>query len=354
MTCDDEDSLDRRAVMAVWRRTLAPAPVRWMYAGMDLLNEKSAWSFAVALALLGNALQFGAFGLFLQLNQRAPSPWGIFLVSMEMLVLTGFGRFLMRRYGAQAQALPWKDVGDYRGQGAIYLRPFAHDGEIGRPVLDGFVFESMYFNAWTTESALVGAVEGVRPVFAVHDPRRQMADLGAHRVSVSADWKPAVSAMMQAAEMVIVRIPDSAAMEGTVWEVETALETVPSERLLFLFPEVGAGQPSAAWELLRSLPSFRKRFPDAEYPGARFGWIEDGRRLAFSDGWPRATVREFRNALLPFLRRFDASLGRMTMWHALFSWILSWKPMATAASLFLGVMLSVGVVQLNDLLRNVE
>lgn len=331
--------------MAVWRRTLAPAPVRWFYAAWDGIRGKAGWLWFCALALLGNALQFGAFGLFLQLNQRSPSFRDILVVSLEILVLTGIGRFLMRRYGAKVQALKANDVSDFRGNAAIYLRPFAHDGEIGPPVLDGFVFESMFFNAWTTESALVRAVEKVRPVFAVRDPRRPGPDLGAHRVSVSDDWKTSVLAMMDEAEIVILRVPDSADTVGTLWEIEQAVKRVPSEKLLFMFPGMGTSQTARAWDILRSVPGFERRFPGVEFPGARFAWIESGDRIVFSDGLPRASVREFRNALHPFLRRFDPSLGTMAAWESAYSWILSWRSIATVTSMVSGIILGVGMAR---------
>ena len=98
----------------------------------------------------------------------------------------------------------------------------------------------------TTESAIpLGAVQTIEmrlarafwdmgPVISIGRPGERLPELGTSRIYVADDvWQRAVQHFLEQAAAVVILVGRST---GVTWEIQTALATVPREKLLFAFP----------------------------------------------------------------------------------------------------------------------
>lgn len=89
------------------------------------------------------------------------------------------------------------------------------------------------------EEVLTEALRGVGPVFAVGEPGTSLPLPGASRMTLEDHaWQARVRKLMDDSALVVLRIGFS---EGVLWEVETAVATVPPERLLLFCPRYLSG-----------------------------------------------------------------------------------------------------------------
>lgn len=101
------------------------------------------------------------------------------------------------------------------------------------------------------ETRLVPALERIGPVLAIGRPGERLTVPGAARLYVGDDdWKRVALGLMRQARLVVVRADAGLAGTGLAWEVSTAREAVPPDRLAVWLPR----RPDAqALEKLRAL-----------------------------------------------------------------------------------------------------
>jgi hypothetical protein len=81
---------------------------------------------------------------------------------------------------------------------------------------------------------LTRAFRDVGPVISIGRPGERLPELGTSRIYVANDaWQRAVQYFLEQAAAVVVLVGRST---GVTWEIQTALATVPREKLLFAFP----------------------------------------------------------------------------------------------------------------------
>lgn len=111
----------------------------------------------------------------------------------------------------------------------LYLRSFNDDGV---PDLTSSVIP--FGPRQTIETRLSRVFRGIGPVVSIGRPGERLPEVGANRFYVSDnDWQRAVLYFIDRAAAVIIMIGRS---KGVAWEIDTALRTVPRERLLLMFP----------------------------------------------------------------------------------------------------------------------
>jgi hypothetical protein len=111
----------------------------------------------------------------------------------------------------------------------LLLRSFGDD-----LLLDIGVTDPKLYGSLTQEIKLVGTLNKIGPVIAIGRPGEKFPTLGAARFYVPNDqWRTAVEYFMRQAAVVVFIMGQS---PGVLWEVETALQICPIEKLLFFFP----------------------------------------------------------------------------------------------------------------------
>ena len=124
----------------------------------------------------------------------------------------------------------------------LYLRPFSKDGSLGsiNPLI-----ALLHFLPWIKhlyrrqriEEALTRYLWRIGPVVAIGRPRERLPELGAVRMYVSdANWQSEVISLMAKCRIVLFRIGST---EGLRWELETAINQVSPEKILFFLDNPG-------------------------------------------------------------------------------------------------------------------
>jgi hypothetical protein len=122
----------------------------------------------------------------------------------------------------------------------LYLRSFRDDSP--DPVMNPGVQLPI---VTTEEEQLAGVLGEIGRFIAIGNPREQLPQLGATRMYVDdAEWKHRVRDLMSEARIILFRA--GAGSDGFWWEVETAVQLVKPERLLFLVPS-----DEREWEVFR-------------------------------------------------------------------------------------------------------
>lgn len=149
------------------------------------------------------------FGLAYQTSQFLLRPLVFWLIPFVAAPLVLLARRLMAKSG---EAILAKDP----RPPIIYLRPFGYDGEKFEPLVSK-------------------AVQKWGPMIAVGKPRERFATLGASRTYVlDADWQTHVKTRLSSCQLVILRVGKG---EGFRWEVKTAFDILPLQKIVFFFPE---------------------------------------------------------------------------------------------------------------------
>lgn len=118
------------------------------------------------------------------------------------------------------------NINDIKGPFVLYLRSFKDDA-ITRKSFS-------FYDIRNEEEVLVEVVSDIAPVYAIGDPSDKKMPLGASRIYVDdAHWKQVVTEMMNRAVVVVLRLGGT---ESFWWEVETALDSIPVNKLLFVVP----------------------------------------------------------------------------------------------------------------------
>jgi len=155
------------------------------------------------------------------------------LVSLLLYVLLLAGILVARRLFKIGLALRRPDAIELlaidRRAPILYLRSFDDDAV---PDQTGAVIP--FGPQQTIEMRLVEAFAALGPVVSIGRPGERLPELGANRFYVSDDdWQQAVRYFLERAAAVIILVGRSM---GVAWEIETALHTVPRQKLLFVFP----------------------------------------------------------------------------------------------------------------------
>jgi hypothetical protein len=132
----------------------------------------------------------------------------------------------------------------------IYLRAFHSDDIMSRR-------GTLRFSVQSEEEQLVESLKEIGPVYAIGKPGEMLPLLGAARVYIEdAVWQEEVKRWFQKATLVVVRLSPFPSA-GVQWELETCLNVVLRERLVFLIPK-GVDQLDWFNEILlkQSLPTF--------------------------------------------------------------------------------------------------
>ena len=118
------------------------------------------------------------------------------------------------------------DIKEIKGPFVLYLRSFKDDAVTRKKV--------SFSDIRSEEEMVVEMMSDIAPVYAIGDPKDKKMPLGASRIYVDDEhWKDVVTQMMQRAEVVVLRL---GATDSFWWEVETALESIPLGKLLFVIP----------------------------------------------------------------------------------------------------------------------
>ena len=110
----------------------------------------------------------------------------------------------------------------------LYLRSFIDDKTTKKRI-------SFFNDVRTEEEVLVDVLSDIAPVYAIGDPRDKRMPLGASRIYVDDEhWKSTVIDMMNKAAVVVLRLGKT---DSFWWEVETAVKSIPLEKVMFVVPE---------------------------------------------------------------------------------------------------------------------
>jgi hypothetical protein len=116
----------------------------------------------------------------------------------------------------------------------LYLRSFSDD-EIMAETPTTYDFRGVHLPRLSTEEEhLEKAVSDIGPFVAIANPNEDLPQLGAARIKADENsWRNTVKDLMRKSQLVIFRVGEGL---NLWWEIETALEVVKRERLLFLIP----------------------------------------------------------------------------------------------------------------------
>lgn len=110
----------------------------------------------------------------------------------------------------------------------LYLRSFIDDKVTKKRI-------SFINDIRSEEEVLVSVLSDIAPVYAIGDPKDKKMPLGASRVYVDDEhWKPTVIDMMNRAVVVVLRLGKT---DSFWWEVETAVTSIPLDKVIFVVPE---------------------------------------------------------------------------------------------------------------------
>jgi hypothetical protein len=201
-------------------------------AGMDIVSRIQLWPDAVlgflALSILIGGFRLAAIRLLREGGKRGARPAKAVLATDDrpfFLLLRSFADD-----GAGMDAIPHPT----NVQGALYL---------------------------TNEQQLVASLQNLGPVVAIGRPGEGLPEPGAARLYVETDaetWKTQVQALMARAGVVVIRCGNS---PGLMWELQTAVGSVPPERLLLWL--IFGGDREADWRAFcaRAQPVFASPLP---------------------------------------------------------------------------------------------
>lgn len=253
------------------------------------------------------AFALGLF-LFVSLAQgRAVSSLDWVLLIMTLGMAFGVGTMAYHT-GKGLGALPAEAVlsSDPRPP-ILYLRSFlADEPTLQTPRSSSSVF-GLGLEMATEEEQLVEVLKPIGPLVAIGKPGESIAVPGAARLYLSdAEWQSKVLDLMSRAQLVVLRAGPT---PGFWWELQTALQTVPPERILLLLldfdrTEYQAFQQEAARHLRFPLPD-----PESSVP----------RLIHFQGDWtPQAEILAprllglpaWRQALAPVMKKLGLVLKR--------------------------------------------
>lgn len=192
--------------------------------GGGLAANGVVWSvIQLILIFSGSRAQLPGQGLLLPLAIMAV-PLGIWLS------IYGFSEGpRLRDLGRRLQARDGRTSLDWRKEEPVLLLRSFEDEQIPDPrPID--LWQRRY------EESLVRVLSQLGPVVAIGRPGDDLSFGGAARLFVAdVHWRQAVEWLMDRARTVVIIVGRS---EGLWWEIQTALNVLPRERLLFFFPYV--------------------------------------------------------------------------------------------------------------------
>ena len=188
----------------------------------------------------------------------------------------------------------------------LYLRSFEHD-ELAEPsdirplnsdplsgALSGVMIgllSSAEGAASTQEERLTRYMRRHGPFVAIGDPRDDLPDLGAARLYVDdkTNWKSEVLSLMNKARLVIIR---PGLGDGLRWELDRAIQVVPSERVMFWLPgnSDDRSQIPESYEQLKGQLAACVTSPLPK-------WIEKKPCLCFGSGWTSPHFKRLQDVL---------------------------------------------------------
>lgn len=149
----------------------------------------------------------------------------IILLVISVVLFAFFSSLAHRLSKKKKDTLHTSDIND---PFVLYLRSFKDDRTTRKTT-------SLVSDLKTEEETLVDVLSDIAPVYAIGDPTDKKMPLGASRVYVDdSHWKSTVTELMKRAVVVVLRLGET---DSFWWEVETALKTIPVDRLLFIIPQ---------------------------------------------------------------------------------------------------------------------
>ena len=218
-----------------------------------------------------------------------PRLYGWYLVFAVILVVGFFGGVWLVALARRLRVRPADTVlAEASRPLVLFLRSFDDDDLIDptpRIIPLGDFFPYRY------EESLCAALEPVAPAVSIGRPGNKIAQLGGARFFVpDRAWRDAVGYLRRRAAVVVLVIGRT---EGLWWEVETSMQQVPPERILFFFPFVEhAERRRNVWQ--RVFKFHPSRMPFSSRAFARMEAERQARYALF-----RERVQPFCSAPLP-------------------------------------------------------
>lgn len=147
------------------------------------------------------------------------------VLAILFLVLCIYFYSLYHRLGKKKKDVFDKD--SIKAPFVLYLRSFIDDKKTRKRI--------SFNDIRTEEEVLVDVMSDIAPVYAIGDPKDKKMPLGASRIYVDDDhWKSTVVDMMNKAAVVVLRLGKT---DSFWWEVETAVKSIPLDKVMFVVPE---------------------------------------------------------------------------------------------------------------------
>lgn len=184
-----------------------------MFLGINTSTE-------IAIALEGTHEYFNAK------YQLIGQDIGIIIIIIVNIILFSFFYSLYHRLNKRKKDIFDKDK--IKAPFVLYLRSFIDDKTTKKRI-------SFMNDVRSEEEVLVDVLSDIAPVYAIGDPKDKKMPLGASRIYVDDEhWKSTVIDMMNRASVVVLRLGKT---DSFWWEVETAVKSIPLEKLMFVVPE---------------------------------------------------------------------------------------------------------------------
>lgn len=142
---------------------------------------------------------------------------------------------LLYKTGARRSAWSAEELLRLDGrQPVLYLRSFREDDVASQNL--SHAFEPTYHldESNTEEDRLAAALAEIGPVIAIGEPGEELPRMGAARLYLeNANWQERVKELIGRSRLTVIRV---GASDNVWWEVQTAIEMIGPERLLFVLP----------------------------------------------------------------------------------------------------------------------
>lgn len=189
---------------------------------------------AVVISVFAPTIVLSVMGVGSYVDPFDPGLYGLYLVFAICLVVGFFGGLWLVALARRMRAVPAAAIlSDDTTRLVLYLRSFDDDDLVDptpRLIPLGDFFPYRY------EESLCAALEPIAPAVSIGRPGNKIAQLGGARLFVpDRAWQDAVGYLRRRAAVVVLVIGRT---QGLWWEVETTMQQVPPERILFFFPFV--------------------------------------------------------------------------------------------------------------------
>ncbi|WP_063046446.1 hypothetical protein [Nocardia pseudovaccinii] len=204
------------------------------------------WLAAWLCCLAGMAMTFGAMPVMLDARSR---PWWATFIAFPLMLIGGLvftqGRkTFLRARRHRARIIPSPRILE-AGSYVLYLRPFdadQHQTAMQQDVMPGSVggVTGFVLSGRSAEEQIADALRPVGPLIAVGAPGERQPHVGAVRMYLPKKpdkaWQEPVRQLMRRSRLTVLTLGTS---EGTMWELNQALNLLSPQRLILVIPSIG-------------------------------------------------------------------------------------------------------------------